>query len=74
LPRAWPAGSIRGIRVRGAAELDLRWAGGRLADCAIRPRLSGVRTIRCGRNRRTVSLRAGRTIHLTGPDLELHNA
>lgn len=74
LPRAWPAGSVRGIRIRGAAELDLRWTGGRMLECVIRPRVSGVRTVRCGDSRRAVILRAGQTMHLTGPDLELNDA
>jgi alpha-L-fucosidase 2 len=74
LPRAWSSGSLSGVRVRGAAELDLRWEDGRLSRCVIRPRLSGTRMLRCGSVTRTVTLRRGRTIHLTGPDLELSNA
>jgi alpha-L-fucosidase 2 len=70
LPRAWPAGSVRGIRIRGAAELDLRWAGGHLAECVIRPQLGGRRLIRCGPASREVTLRRGRPLTLFGPFLE----
>ena len=29
LPRAWPEGAVRGLRLRGALELDLDWKDGR---------------------------------------------
>ncbi|WP_028916160.1 glycoside hydrolase family 95 protein [Pseudoxanthomonas sp. J35] len=35
LPRAWADGSVRGLRVRGAAGLDLEWAGGQLRQARI---------------------------------------
>ncbi|PZU08148.1 MAG: hypothetical protein DI605_12860 [Sphingomonas sp.] len=69
LPRAWPEGAMTGIRVRGAAELDLRWAGQQLAECRIVPKLRGTRTVRCAGRRQTIELRPGRTIVLSGPDL-----
>ena len=37
LPSAWPNGEVKGLRVRGGAEIDLRWAGGRCLSCTIRP-------------------------------------
>lgn len=36
LPRAWPAGSLRGVRARGGIELDIDWAQGRLSRLALR--------------------------------------
>jgi alpha-L-fucosidase 2 len=36
LPRAWPEGSLQGVRARGGIELDLEWAGGRLQHLALR--------------------------------------
>ncbi|MGX4644334.1 glycoside hydrolase family 95 protein [Massilia sp. SYSU DXS3249] len=35
LPSAWPTGSVKGIRARGALNLDLAWRGGRLASVRI---------------------------------------
>jgi len=36
LPKAWPAGRITGMRVRGGYELDLEWKNGTLAQATVR--------------------------------------
>jgi alpha-L-fucosidase 2 len=41
LPRAWPQGSIRGVRVRGGGEVDLNWSAGRLTEARLRSRIGG---------------------------------
>ncbi len=36
LPKAWPAGEVKGIRARGAFELDVTWKDGKLAGAVLR--------------------------------------
>jgi alpha-L-fucosidase 2 len=46
LPKAWPSGTVRGIRLRGGFEVDLSWSGGALAKAELRSRLGGVARLR----------------------------
>jgi alpha-L-fucosidase 2 len=49
LPRAWPKGRVRGIRLRGGFEVDLDWADGTLTRAELRSRLGGVARVRTAR-------------------------
>jgi alpha-L-fucosidase 2 len=64
LPAAWPAGRVRGLRARGACEVDLAWQNGRLASVAIRSRLGGPVTVRYGEKRVTLDLKPGEEARL----------
>jgi alpha-L-fucosidase 2 len=46
LPKAWPSGRVRGIRLRGGFEIDLEWRDGALARAELRSRLGGVARVR----------------------------
>jgi len=35
LPKAWPSGSVRGLRARGAVGVDLAWRDGRLSTATL---------------------------------------
>jgi alpha-L-fucosidase 2 len=54
LPRAWPVGSVRGLRARGGFEVDIKWQEGKLTQATVRSKLG-----------RSVQMRyAGKTIAL----------
>jgi alpha-L-fucosidase 2 len=46
LPRAWPDGRVRGIRLRGGFDVDLEWSSGALVRAELRARLGGVARLR----------------------------
>jgi alpha-L-fucosidase 2 len=63
LPRAWPEGSVQGVRARGGIELDLDWSGGLPRRLALRGKPHQQVRLRHGGRLVTVSLDgAGRAV------------
>ncbi|HYG06712.1 MAG TPA: glycoside hydrolase family 95 protein [Stenotrophomonas sp.] len=71
LPKAWPDGEVRGLRVRGAASVDLRWRGGVLEEAVLRSDRGGRYELVYGEQVQAFELKAGRTqrLRLSGGQL-----
>jgi alpha-L-fucosidase 2 len=46
LPKAWPTGSVSGLRARGGFEVDITWREGRLAQATLHSQQGGVCRVR----------------------------
>jgi alpha-L-fucosidase 2 len=70
LPKAWPTGSIRGMRVRGGYEVDMEWKDGFLTQAVVREISNGSRkvAVRCGKGVSTFTLAKGESHVLRAGD------
>jgi alpha-L-fucosidase 2 len=59
LPKAWPTGSVTGLRARGGVEVDLAWRNGRLATATLKPALTGPQKIRVPAGSEIAEIEAG---------------
>jgi alpha-L-fucosidase 2 len=66
LPKAWPEGSVTGLRARGGFEVDLAWSGGKLASVTLRSTWGRQAKVRYGEQVVDVSLSPGETRKLDG--------
>ena len=59
LPSAWKEGSMRGLCVKGGAELDIAWKDGRLTMAMLRAKQDICTKVRLGEQIKEVALKAG---------------
>lgn len=59
LPKAWPEGSITGLRARGGFTVGIAWADGKLTHASIRADQAGTCRVRYGTQRFEKALRKG---------------
>ncbi|WP_369798199.1 glycoside hydrolase family 95-like protein [Caulobacter sp. CCH9-E1] len=74
LPSAWPSGHIKGLRARGAVGVDVRWAGGKLAEAVLTAKVEGRHVVVLGGSSLTVELREGQSARLVPRDGALARA
>ena len=66
LPQTWPDGSVRGLRVRGGATVDLEWKDRKLSKVRVLSLLSGPLNLRYGDLTVAVTTTAGQLVRLDG--------
>jgi alpha-L-fucosidase 2 len=66
LPKAWPTGSVTGLRARGGFEVDLAWRDGRLTAATLRAPAGGTTRLRYSGVTREVGLAPGGTLEWNG--------
>lgn len=70
LPRAWPTGSVRGLRAPGACQVDFAWRDGELVQAMLAVAVPGRKRVRCADRSIDLTLEPGRSVTLHGPLLE----
>jgi alpha-L-fucosidase 2 len=66
LPKAWPAGSVKGLRARGGFEVDIAWKDGKLVAATVHSRLGNPCRLRYGDATREVKIKKGKTFRWDG--------
>ncbi|HUL54965.1 MAG TPA: glycoside hydrolase family 95 protein, partial [Opitutaceae bacterium] len=66
LPKAWPAGSVTGLRARGGFEVDVTWTNGALTAATVRSLLGNPVRLRSGDATRDLALPADGTFTWDG--------
>ncbi|WP_442483903.1 glycosyl hydrolase family 95 catalytic domain-containing protein [Aeoliella sp. SH292] len=66
LPRAWPTGSVKGLRARGNFEVDIDWKDGKLTSAKIKSHGGEKLWVVYGDQRLELELKPGESIEVDG--------
>ena len=66
LPKAWPDGSVRGLRARGGFTVDITWKSGRLTEARIKSDNGQPLRVRYGKQTLEKKLDKGQTLVVDG--------
>lgn len=64
LPNSWANGVVKGIRARGGIEIDMEWRQGELCKVVLKPKVSGVYTIKYEGESAQISVKTGDNVVL----------
>ena len=66
LPKAWPDGSVKGLRARGGFEVAIDWKDGKLTDATLQSALGGPCKLRYRGRSASFPTSPGKTYELDG--------
>ena len=66
LPKAWPNGSVKGLRARGGFEVDFAWQDGKLTAATIHSVTGKVAHLRYGSVTKDINIKPGRSFQWDG--------
>jgi alpha-L-fucosidase 2 len=66
LPKAWPVGSVRGLRARGGFVVDFGWRDGKLTGATVRSLLGNACKVRYGGKAVELKTKVGESLELSG--------